>query len=85
LWRCGEAIFLRYRAFDGRFYAGRPLRVVEDGPELTVAWLAQGAECSHPRLADGRGLRDVPLADRWLHARKAHRTRSPNEQVLLFP
>lgn len=76
---------LRYRAFDGRCYAGRPLRVVQDGPDLTVAWLAQGAECSMPRLVDGRGLRDVPLASRWLHPREAHRMRSPNEQILLFP
>jgi hypothetical protein len=85
MWSEGDVVVLRYRAFDGRFYAGRPLRVIEDGPDLTVAWLAQGAECSVPRLADGRALRDVPLEERWRHAREAHRLRSPNEQILLFP
>jgi hypothetical protein len=85
MWRSGDAIVLRYRAIDGRFHAGRPLRVIEDSPGLTVAWLAQGAECSMPRLADGRGLRDVPLDERWLHPREAFRLRSPNEQILLFP
>jgi hypothetical protein len=85
MWRSGDAIVLRYRAFDGRYYTGRPLRVIEDAPGLTVAWLAQGAECSMPRLADGRGLRDVPLPDRWRFPREAYRLRSPNEQILLFP
>ena len=65
MWSEGDVVVLRYRAFDGSFYAGRPLRVIEDGPDLTVALLAQGAEGSAPRLADGRALRDVPLEERW--------------------
>ena len=38
MWRSGERIVLRCRAVDGHCYAGRPLRVIEDGPERTVAW-----------------------------------------------
>jgi len=32
MWANGERVTLRYRSIDGRFYSGRPLRVIEETP-----------------------------------------------------
>lgn len=85
MWRSGETIAVRYRAFDGAFYAGRPLVVAADSEEVTVAWLPQGAAVSIPVAADGRNLRELPLAERWSTPRTARVAPSPNEQLLIFP
>ena len=61
----GDEILLRYRYPDGRPQAGLPLRVVEDGPERTVAWLSPGTEISYWALSDGRDPRTIPLAERF--------------------
>ena len=69
MWASGELVTLRYRWLDGRFHEGHPLRVIEDTPERTVTFMPLGTIVSQPVLADGRGLRDVPLHERWAHPR----------------
>jgi hypothetical protein len=49
------------------------LRVIEHTPELLVTYVAEGTVVSVPMLADGRGLRDVPLDERWSHPRTSLR------------
>jgi hypothetical protein len=64
-WSPGEIVVYRHRANDGRFYSGFPLNIVEDGPDRIVGVLPHGTVVSRPIAADGRDLRDLPLADRW--------------------
>ena len=48
--------------------------------------MAEGTVVSVPMLADGRGLRDVPLDERWSHPRTSLRGRgSGTELIQLFP
>jgi hypothetical protein len=42
MWRSGDLVTLRFRSIDGRFYSGRPLRVVEHTPELLVTYMPEG-------------------------------------------
>jgi len=62
------------------------MRVVEHTPELLVTFMAEGTVVSVPMLVDGRGLRDVPLEERWAHPRTSKRAPwSGTELVQLFP
>jgi hypothetical protein len=86
MWSSGDLVVLRYRSMDGRFRSGRPLRVIEHGDEQLVAYLAEGTLVAMPVLADGRGLRDVPLDERWLHPRATRiRPWHGTDLVLIFP
>ena len=77
---------MRFRAADGAFHFGRPVRVVEHTPELLVTYMAEGTVVSVPVLLDGRGLRDVPLEERWAHPRTAaRRPWTGTELIQLFP
>ena len=77
---------MRYRSIDGRFHSGRPVRVVEHAPELLVTFMAEGTVVSVPTLLDGRGLRDVPLDERWAHPRTSKRAPwHGTELIQLFP
>jgi hypothetical protein len=85
-WRRGDLVTLRFRSIDGRFYSGRPLRVVEHTPELLVTYMPEDTVVSVPMLADGRGLRDVPLDERWSHPRTSLlRPWTGTELIQLFP
>ena len=48
-----------------------PMRVVRDDERGLVAWLAEGTEQVGMAPADGRALRDIPLAERFGHERVA--------------
>ena len=86
MWSRGETIVLRYRSVDGAFRAARPLTVVEDGPEWLVARLPEDTVVAMPVLTDGRGLRDVPLEERWAHPRATVlRPWTGSDLVMLFP
>jgi len=62
------------------------VRVVEQTPELLVTFMAEGTPVSVPLLEDGRGLRDVPLDERWSHPRtSALRPWHGTELIQLFP
>jgi hypothetical protein len=86
MWRSGEVVTLRFRSIDGRFHSGRPLRVIEHTPEVLVTYMAEGSIVSVPMLADGRGLRDVPLDERWVYARTSLlRAWHGTELIQIFP
>jgi hypothetical protein len=86
VWASGELVTLRYRSIDGQFHSGRPLRVIEDTPARVVTFIPEGTTVSVPLLADGRDLRDVPLAERWAHPRvSARRPWHGTELIQLFP
>jgi hypothetical protein len=85
-WSSGETVVVRYRSIDGAFRAARPLTVVEDGPGWLVTHLPQDTVVAVPVLTDGRGLRDVPLDERWAHRRAtALRPWHGSDLVMLFP
>jgi RimJ/RimL family protein N-acetyltransferase len=82
----GENAVVRFRSIDGRFHSGRPVRVVEHTPDALVTYMAEGTIVSVPMLADGRGLRDVPLDERWAHPRtSALRPWHDTELIQVFP
>jgi hypothetical protein len=86
VWASGELVTLRYRSLDGRFHEGHPVRVIEHTPELVVTFMPIGTVVSYPALADGRGLRDLPLHERWAHPRvSATRPWHSTEVIQLFP
>jgi len=86
MWRSGDVVTLRFRSIDGRFYSGRPLRVIEHTPEQLVMFMAESTVVSVPMLADGRGLRDVPLDERWAYPRTSlRRPWTGTELIQLFP
>jgi hypothetical protein len=86
LWTSGDLVTLRFRSIDDRFYSGRPLRVIEHTPELLVTYMPENTVVSVPMLADGRGLRDVPLEERWSHPRTSLvRPWTGTELIQLFP
>lgn len=61
----GAACLLRYRYRDGGVQAELPMRVVEDGPDRTVAWLASGTPILYWATPDGGDPRDLPLEQRF--------------------
>lgn len=86
MWASGELVTVRFRSLDGRFHSARPVRVVEHTHELLVTFMAEGTIVSVPTLLDGRGLRDVPLEERWAHPRtSARRPWHGTELIQLFP
>ena len=46
VWSSGELVTLRFRSIDGRFYSGRPLRVIEHTPELLVTFMPENTVVS---------------------------------------
>lgn len=86
MWTPGDVVVLRYRSMSGGYGSGLPLRVIQDTGEAVIAWLAEGTEIAWPRLADGRGLRDVPLAERFAHLRISARGKwHSSDLVMIFP
>ena len=86
MWDSGDLVTLRFRSIDGRFYSGRPLRVIEHTTDLLVTYMPENTVVSVPMLADGRGLRDVPLDERWSHPRTTlRRPWTGTELIQLFP
>ena len=80
-WRSGDEIVVRFGD-----YGAFPLRVIESTAGEVVGYLAEDTEVAYPVLADGRGLRDVPLEERWAHPRVA--VRRPwvrSDLVMIFP
>ena len=85
MWSSGETVVVRYRSIDGRFRAGRPLRVVDDSGDWLVTYLAEGTPVAVPVLADGRGLREVPLEERWRHPARRASSDGAEHLLMLFP
>ena len=86
MWPSGSVVTLRYRSLGGRLDSVRPMRVVSHTDSLLVTYMAEGTVVSVPVFADGRELRDVPLAERWVLPRAAvRRSWDGTELVQLFP
>jgi hypothetical protein len=89
VWQRGDVVVVRYElrgAQRGGFGRALPLYVIEHTPEQLVTYIAEGTEIAASMLADGRGLRDVPLEERWVHPRQT--VRQPWERsdvVMIFP
>lgn len=63
----GSPCVLRYRYADGGLQAVLPMRVVDDRPDRTMAWLAPGTEVLYWATLEGADPRTVPLAERFRH------------------
>ena len=89
MWARGDVVVVRYerRLLEpGGFSGALPLYVIEHTDQQLVAYLAEGTEVAAPMLADGRGLRDVPLEERWAHPRQTvRRPWRRSDVVMIFP
>ncbi|WP_250006801.1 hypothetical protein [Actinoplanes sp. M2I2] len=62
-WSYGDTVLYRYgRLGQARFV--RVGRVISDDAEGLALWVGPGSPQIESVLADGRGLREVPVADR---------------------
>ncbi|PRX48496.1 uncharacterized protein DUF402 [Prauserella shujinwangii] len=64
-WRPGQTVVQRFVRPDGSVGQRHPLRVIADDGRSLVGWLPAGTEIVGSRLADGRAMRDAPLAERF--------------------
>jgi|SRR5579863_7796943 len=83
VWQRGDVVVQRFTNTAG-FSAAMPLYVIEHTDEHLVAYLADGTEVALPMLADGRGLRDVPLEERWAHPRQTVRRPWQRSDVVMI-
>ena len=71
VWAYGDTVLIRYgRQGQPRFV--RVGRVIADDDDGLALWIGPGTPQVESVLADGRGLREVPIADR-VHLPRAHR------------
>jgi len=89
MWQRGDVVVLRYgreASGDYQFTGGLPLYVISHSEHQLVAYLAEGTETAAPVIADGRGLRDVALEERWAHPRiSVPRPWRRSDLVMIFP
>lgn len=64
-WKPGETVVERFLRPDGSIGQHHPLRVISDDGRALLGWLPAGTPIVGSRLADGRSLRDAPLAERF--------------------
>ncbi|TWE23105.1 uncharacterized protein DUF402 [Prauserella muralis] len=64
-WRPGETAVLTFARPDGSVGQQHPLRVLADDGRELLGWLPAGTPIVSSRLADGRRMRDAPLAERF--------------------
>jgi hypothetical protein len=62
-WSYGDMVLYRYGR-EGRTRFARIGRVIADDADGLALWIAPGSPQIESVLADGRGLREVPIADR---------------------
>jgi hypothetical protein len=68
-WAPGSQILWRF-VRDGEVRTVRPMTVVEDRPDLLVAWLASGTPIQRSSLPDGSEIRSAALAERFRVGRR---------------
>jgi len=66
MWSEGDTLLVRYRHHGDKLEGARPVRVIGERSGYLATWLPAGTEVAMPVLADGRPLRSVPLADRFM-------------------
>jgi hypothetical protein len=64
-WQPGETVVERFLRPDGTIGQRHPLRVISDDGRALLGWIPAGTEIVGSRLADGRSLREAPLAERF--------------------
>jgi hypothetical protein len=85
-WREGETFLVRYESADGVIRGARPTRVVGERNGYLATWLVAGTTVATPILADGRGLRDCTLEERFTRPRTSRLDAwAPAGILMLFP
>jgi hypothetical protein len=85
-WSEGDAFLARYESLDGCVRGAVPLRVIGERNGYLATWLAPGTEVAMPVLADGRGLRDCSIHERYTSGRTSRIEVWPRDPgVWLFP
>ncbi|MFI5609707.1 DUF402 domain-containing protein [Amycolatopsis sp. NPDC051903] len=64
-WAPGDTVVERFLRPDGSIGQHHPLRVVADDGDVLFGWLPVGTPIVGSRLADGRTMREAPLAERF--------------------
>jgi hypothetical protein len=64
-WAPGETVVERFLRPDGSIGQQHPLRVIADDGQVLFGWIPIGTPIVGSRLADGRTLREAPLAERF--------------------
>jgi hypothetical protein len=86
MWSEGDAFLVRYESADGVIRGARPTRVVGERNGYLATWLPAATPTTVPVLADGRGLRDCSLEERYTLPRSSRVMRWRGEGILmLFP
>jgi hypothetical protein len=85
-WREGDAFLVRYESIDGVIRGARPTRVVGERNGYLATWLPAGTPVATPILADGRGLRECTIEERFTVARSSEiGAWRPDGILMLFP
>jgi hypothetical protein len=85
-WSAGDEFLVRYESADGEIRGARPTRVVGERNGYLATWLAAGTPVAQPVLADGRGLRDCTLEERFTLPRSSRvEPWRPSSILMLFP
>jgi hypothetical protein len=85
-WRPGDAFLARYESADGVIRGALPLRVVGEKSGYLATWLPAGTTVARPVLADGRGLRECSVEERYSLPRASRvAPMDTDPAVILFP
>jgi len=85
-WSPGDAFLARYESADGVIRGALPLRVVGRRSGYLATWLPEGTTVARPVLADGRGLRECSLEERYSMPRASRvAPMDTDPAVILFP
>jgi hypothetical protein len=86
MWAEGDEFLVRYESADGVIRGARPTRVVGERHGYLAVWLPAATRTAVPVLADGRGLRDCCLEERYTLPRSSRVVPWRGEGILmLFP
>ena len=86
MWSEGDFFLARYESADGVIRGARPTRVVGERNGYVATWLPAGTPVAMPILADGRGLRECTLEERYTLPRSSVVSPWRGEGILmLFP
>jgi hypothetical protein len=64
-WSPGDPFLARYESADGVIRGALPLRVVGERSGYLATWVPAGTTVARPVLADGRGLRECSVEERY--------------------